>query len=94
MLHFWFAIACLTTVIFPSMRMMTVALEAARQTSQSQSRQEINGYNIKEVWCLNPILIPETADQKTETMLHLRPKRKLDRKQSVWFGIAIYGRVL
>lgn len=73
------------------MGMMTMALEAVRQTSQSQSRQEIYGYNIKEAWFLNPILIPETVDQKTETMLHLRPKRKLDGKQSVWFEIAIYA---
>ncbi len=69
-----------------------MALEAVRQTSQSRSHQKIVGYIIKEALFLNPILInTETAEQKTETMLHLRPRRKADEKESVWFEIEIYA---
>ncbi|KAI0119752.1 hypothetical protein F4814DRAFT_458905 [Daldinia grandis] len=78
------------TIIFPGMGMVTMALEAVRQASQNQ-HHEILGYDIKEAHFLSPILISETIHQKTETILHLRPRRKPYEKQSTWFEIEIYA---
>ncbi|KAI0848453.1 hypothetical protein F5Y00DRAFT_270187 [Daldinia vernicosa] len=79
------------TIIFPGMGMITMALEAVRQASRKQHQHEIFGYNIKEAHFLSPILVSETIHHKTETILHLRPRRKPYEKQSTWFEVEIYA---
>lgn len=53
--------------------------------------RKIAGYYIKEAHFLNPIVVKQAWEEKTETMLHLRPVRKPNEKESAWSDITIYS---
>jgi NADPH:quinone reductase-like Zn-dependent oxidoreductase/SAM-dependent methyltransferase len=72
---------------------MAMALEAVQHTLTGA--RQVSGYLIKEAHFLRPVIIRSSSDQNsgagTETMLHLRPVRRRNEKESVWSEVAIYA---
>ncbi|KAI0593005.1 hypothetical protein F4775DRAFT_587134 [Biscogniauxia sp. FL1348] len=79
------------TIIYPAAGMLIMAMEAVQQMAHTNRR--ISGYFVKEANFLNPIIIKESWDNKTETLLHLHPVQKPYEKESVWSDINIFSRV-
>lgn len=69
--------------------MLVMAMEAVQQ--MCPSGRKIAGYYIEEARFTNPIVIKDTWENKTETMVHLRPDRKPDEKELEWSDVTIYS---
>lgn len=67
-----------------------MAMEAAREMALDS--RPISGYYLKEAHFLSPIVVKEAWEQKTETMLHLRPIQKPYEKQSTWSDVKLFAR--
>ncbi|KAI1332330.1 hypothetical protein F5Y16DRAFT_420447 [Xylariaceae sp. FL0255] len=76
------------TTIFPAAGMLIMAMEAVREMARND--RQILGYFIKEAQFISPIIVNESWEQRTETMLHLRPVQKPYEKESVWSDIRIF----
>lgn len=77
------------TILFPAAGMLVMAMEAVRE--QCPENRTISGYFVKEANFLNPIVVKEAWEDRTETMLHLRPVKRPYEKESTWSDISIYG---
>ncbi|KAI0465689.1 hypothetical protein F4859DRAFT_527822 [Xylaria cf. heliscus] len=77
------------TKIYPATAMLLMGIEAVNQIIPS-SRQ-ISGYYIKQAKFLNPIIVHDEAEGKTETMLHLRPIQQPYDKEATWFEIQVFA---
>ncbi|KAI0467673.1 hypothetical protein F4859DRAFT_525103 [Xylaria cf. heliscus] len=78
------------TIIYPAAGMLIMAMEAARE--MALDNRAVSGYYIREAHFLSPVVVKETWDNKTETMLHLRPIQKPYEKQSNWSDIKLFAR--
>ncbi|KAI1128976.1 hypothetical protein F5Y10DRAFT_239255 [Nemania abortiva] len=78
------------TTIYPAAGMLIMAMEAARE--MAIDNRIVSGYYIKEAQFLSPIVVKETWEHKTETMLHLRPIQQPYEKQSTWSDIKLFAR--
>ncbi|KAI1173240.1 hypothetical protein F4777DRAFT_458242 [Nemania sp. FL0916] len=78
------------TVIYPAAGMLIMAMEAARE--MALENKIISGYFVKEAHFISPIVVKEAWENKTETMLHLRPIQKSYEKQSTWSDIKLFAR--
>ncbi|KAJ5287311.1 polyketide synthase [Penicillium angulare] len=76
------------TVIYPAAGILLLAMEAARQIVPSNDN--INGYFVKEIDFLSPIIIAETWEERTETQVCLR---QIDKRTANMpeFDIAIFS---
>ncbi|KAI1378904.1 hypothetical protein F4677DRAFT_412357 [Hypoxylon crocopeplum] len=77
------------TVIYPAAGMLVMAMEAVQQ--MCPENRTISGYYVKEAHFMNPILVKEAWEDRTETMLHLRPAKRPYEKESNWSDITIYA---
>ncbi|GAW26208.1 putative polyketide synthase [Rosellinia necatrix] len=78
------------TIIYPAAGMLVMAMEAAQEIAFEN--RIISGYYFKEAHFLSPIVVKETWENKTETMLHLRPIQQPYEKQSTWSDIRLFAR--
>ncbi|KAK3934109.1 hypothetical protein QBC46DRAFT_368419 [Diplogelasinospora grovesii] len=76
------------TVIYPAAGMLVMAMEAALQTVPAI--RTIAGYTVKEARFMNPIVVGETWEDRTETVVELRPVRKSYEKDSTWSDVHIF----
>ncbi|KAI1105776.1 hypothetical protein F4804DRAFT_111633 [Jackrogersella minutella] len=77
------------TVIYPAAGMLVMAMEAVQQICPDN--RAIAGYYVKEANFMNPILVKEAWEDRTETMLHLRPVKRPYEKESTWSDVTIYS---
>ncbi|KAI1459907.1 hypothetical protein F4805DRAFT_35615 [Annulohypoxylon moriforme] len=77
------------TVIYPAAGMLVMAMEAVQQLRPEN--RVISGYYVKEAQFMSPILVKEAWEDRTETMLHLRPVKRPYEKESTWSDITIYA---
>lgn len=77
------------TTIYPAAGMLVMAMEAVQQLCPEN--RVISGYYVKEAHFLNPILVKEAWEDRTETMLHLRPVKRPYEKESTWSDVTIYS---
>lgn len=70
--------------------MLIMALEAVKEMCPI-SRQ-LTGFYVKEACFASPIIIQETFESHTETILHLHPVQKPYEKESRWSDIKIFAR--
>ncbi|KAG4220254.1 hypothetical protein PC116_g31267, partial [Phytophthora cactorum] len=66
-----------------------MAMEAVQQIQPDN--RVISGYYVKEAQFMNPIVVKEAWEDRTETMLHLRPVKRPYEKESTWSDITIYA---
>ncbi|TGJ81386.1 hypothetical protein E0Z10_g7369 [Xylaria hypoxylon] len=78
------------TIIYPAAGMLVMAMEAARE--MALENRVVSGYYIKEAHFLSPIVVKDSWEHKTETMLHLYPLQKPYEKQSTWSDIKLFAR--
>ncbi|ORY58512.1 fatty acid synthase S-acetyltransferase [Pseudomassariella vexata] len=78
------------TVIYPAAGMIVMALEAVQQICPPS--RTISGFYVKEAEFMSPIVVKEAWDDRTETMLHLRPVQNPYEKEATWSDIKIYAR--
>ncbi|KAI0429432.1 hypothetical protein F5Y09DRAFT_342635 [Xylaria sp. FL1042] len=78
------------TTIYPAAGMLIMAMEAVREVA-NESRV-VSGYYIKEALFLSPIVVKETWENKTETILRLLPLQRPYEKQSTWSEIRLFAR--
>lgn len=78
------------TTIYPAAGMLIMAMEAVKEIAVKN--RAVSGYYIKEAHFLSPIVIKDTWEHKTETMLRLRPLQKPYEKQSSWSDISLFAR--
>ncbi|CAH0020350.1 unnamed protein product [Clonostachys rhizophaga] len=77
------------TVLLPGMCMLAMALEAVRHISRD--RTSVTGYHVKEAHFTSAVVIHSPPEELTETMLQLRPIKKVDEKETVWFEVTIFA---
>ncbi|KAI0551232.1 hypothetical protein F4679DRAFT_145449 [Xylaria curta] len=77
------------TTIYPAAGMLVMAMEAAREVTLRN--RVVSCYHIKEAYFLNPIVVKEAWEFKTETMLYLRPIQHSYEKQSTWSEIKLFA---
>ncbi|KAI6080113.1 hypothetical protein F4821DRAFT_87865 [Hypoxylon rubiginosum] len=77
------------TVIYPAAGMLVMAMEAVQQ--MCADNRVIAGYYVKEAYFMNPILVKEAWEDRTETVLHLQPVKRPYEKESTWFDVTIYS---
>ncbi|XXH05413.1 hypothetical protein Hte_011839 [Hypoxylon texense] len=77
------------TVIYPAAGMLVMAMEAVQQ--MCPDNRVISGYYVKEAQFMNPILVKEAWEDRTETMLHLQPVKRPYEKESTWSDVTIYS---
>ncbi|KAI0856789.1 hypothetical protein F4860DRAFT_528792 [Xylaria cubensis] len=77
------------TIIYPAAGMLVMAMEAAREVAPKNL--VVSGYHIKEAYFLNPVIVKEAWEFKTETMVHLRPIQHPYEKQSTWSDIKLFA---
>ncbi|KAI8964593.1 hypothetical protein F5Y11DRAFT_355477 [Daldinia sp. FL1419] len=77
------------TTLYPAAGMLIMSMEAIQQI-QPEGRV-VSGYYVKEANFMNPIVVKEAWEDRTETMLHLRPVKRPYEKESTWSDITIYA---
>ena len=70
--------------------MLVMAMEAVKQ--MCLTNRPISGYYVKSAQFLNPIIVNESSENRTETVLQLRPVQNQHEKEAVWFDIKIFSR--
>ena len=68
------------TVVYPAAGMLVMAIEAALQTVPTN--RTIAGYFIKEARFMSPIVVGESREDRTETIVELRPVQESYEKDS------------
>lgn len=76
------------TVVYPAAGMLVMALEAALQTVPHN--RTIAAYSVKEARFMSPIVVGETWEDRTETVVQLRPVQNSYEKDSTWSDIRIF----
>jgi SAM-dependent methyltransferase len=69
--------------------MLVMAMEAVQQ--MCPANRLISGYYVKEAHFMSPIVVKETWDDRTETILHLQPVRKPYEKETIWSDIKVFS---
>ncbi|KAI1774512.1 hypothetical protein F4818DRAFT_64374 [Hypoxylon cercidicola] len=77
------------TVIYPAAGMLVMAMEAVQQ--MCPDNRVILGYHVQEALFMNPILVKDAWEDRTETMLHLQPVKRPYEKESTWSDVTIYS---
>ncbi|KAI1806524.1 hypothetical protein F4811DRAFT_510318 [Daldinia bambusicola] len=77
------------TTLYPAAGMLVMAMEAVLQ--MQPDNRVVSGYYVKEANFMNPIVVKEAWEDRTETMLHLRPVQRPYEKESTWSDITIYA---
>lgn len=67
--------------------MLVMAMEAALQMVPAE--RTIAGYSVKEARFINPIVVGDTWEDRTETMVELRPVLQSYEKDSTWSDIRV-----
>lgn len=62
-------------MLYPAAGMLLMVIEAVQQ-QMAHSNRTIIGYQFEQADFLNPIIVPEAWDNRTETQLHLQPVKK------------------
>jgi NADPH:quinone reductase-like Zn-dependent oxidoreductase/SAM-dependent methyltransferase len=73
--------------------MLIMAIEAVQQQTARPDRAVI-GYKFEQADFLNPIIVPETWEDRTETQVHLQPvknKRNSDKDEPTSFDFALFS---
>lgn len=76
------------TVVYPAAGMLIMAMEAALQ--MVPPNRTIAGYSVKEARFLSPIVVGKTWEDRTETVVQLRPVSNSYQKDSTWSDIRIF----
>ncbi|SPO01629.1 related to polyketide synthase [Cephalotrichum gorgonifer] len=76
------------TVVYPAAGMLVMAMEAAMQAKPVN--RTISGYLIKEAHFTNPIVVGETWEDRTETIVELCPAQNSYEKFSAWSDVRIF----
>ncbi|KAL2203502.1 hypothetical protein CC79DRAFT_1294463 [Sarocladium strictum] len=77
------------TVIYPAAGMLIMAMEAVWQ--MVSANRTVAGYLIKEASFLNPIIIGEAWEDRTEVVVELRPLHNSFDKASTWSDVRIFS---
>ncbi|KAL7624922.1 hypothetical protein AAE478_004136 [Parahypoxylon ruwenzoriense] len=75
-------------LLFPATGMLVMAIEAIKQISPEN--RQISGFYIKRAQFLSAIIIKDSED-KTETVLCLRPVQRPYEKEPTWFDVRIFA---
>ncbi|KAI0010005.1 hypothetical protein F4779DRAFT_331916 [Xylariaceae sp. FL0662B] len=75
------------TFLYPGTGMIVMALEAVKQICPEN--RPLTGYYIKEAHFINPIVVGETSDDSTETIVQLRRLQSPYEKESTWSEVKI-----
>ncbi|PQE06756.1 polyketide synthase protein [Rutstroemia sp. NJR-2017a BBW] len=75
--------------ICPGTGMVVMAIEAAKQEAAANNRP-ISGLLLKKTQFLAPIVVGESAQTATETVLHLRSIQSAHEKEQTWYEIGIF----
>ncbi|KAF5707998.1 polyketide synthase [Fusarium mundagurra] len=73
------------TVLFPASGMLLMAIEAAQEMVPSY--RAVFGYNIERAEFMNPIIVPETWEDRLETQVRLRV---VDKEYTAKFDVSIF----
>ncbi|KAI0388440.1 hypothetical protein F5Y17DRAFT_463704 [Xylariaceae sp. FL0594] len=73
--------------LYPGTGMIVMAIEAVKQTCPASRR--IIGFNIEQAHFLNPLVVGETDEESTETIVHLRHVQAAHEKESLWSDVKI-----
>ncbi|KAF9872901.1 hypothetical protein CkaCkLH20_09764 [Colletotrichum karsti] len=76
------------TVVYPAAGMLVMAMEAALQ--MVPVNRTVSGYSIKEANFMSPIIVGEAWEDRTETVVELRPIQKPYEKDSTWSDIRVF----
>ncbi|KAF6789997.1 PKSN polyketide synthase for alteRNApyrone biosynthesis [Colletotrichum sojae] len=77
------------TVVLPAAAMLVMAMEAALQ--MVPPNRTIAAFSIKEAHFKNPIVVGETLEDRTETVVELKALQKSYEKSSTWSDIRIFS---
>ncbi|RYP74841.1 hypothetical protein DL771_002762 [Monosporascus sp. 5C6A] len=78
-------------VLYPAAGMLILAMEAAQEIAPADKK--IAGYFVKEAHFLNPMMVPESWDDRIETVVSLRPIKNRPRDKeasSNWSEVSIF----
>lgn len=82
------------TVLFPAAGMLIMAIEAVQQQTAGADRT-VTGYLLEQADFLNPIIVQEAWEDRTEVQVHLQPVKKKgnhgNEAQSTSFEVAIFS---
>ncbi|GAB1319645.1 hypothetical protein MFIFM68171_09855 [Madurella fahalii] len=81
------------TVLYPAAGMLVMAIEAVQQQTTRADRTVI-GYQLEHADFLNPIIVPEAWEDRTETQVHIQPVKKKGyngKEESTSFDAAIFS---
>ncbi|KAF5531595.1 polyketide synthase [Fusarium napiforme] len=73
------------TVLFPASGMLLMAIEAAQEMVPAD--RAVFGYNIEKAEFLNPIIVPETWEDRLETQVRLQV---IEKQRDPKFGVSIF----
>ncbi|KAF6807279.1 polyketide synthase [Colletotrichum musicola] len=76
------------TVVFPAAGMLVMAVEAALQ--MVPLNRTIAGFSVKDAYFKNRIVVGETSEDRTETVVELTPLQKSYEKSSTWSDVRIF----
>ncbi|RJE22580.1 polyketide synthase [Aspergillus sclerotialis] len=76
------------TVLYPAAGMVVMAIEAVQQMVPKD--RTIQGYLVKHAEFINPILVPATWEERTETQVRLRPSKGSKENTSL-FHVVIFS---
>jgi NADPH:quinone reductase-like Zn-dependent oxidoreductase/malonyl CoA-acyl carrier protein transacylase/SAM-dependent methyltransferase len=74
-------------IVFPAAGMIVMALEAVKQTAQSQ--EMLSGFLVKEATFANPIFVE--TERKTEVVTQLRAIKQAYEREALRFEVVIYS---
>ncbi|KAI8944505.1 KR domain-containing protein [Xylaria longipes] len=75
--------------ICPGAALLIMAVEAVNEVSSSDGR--ISGFFVKEAHFLRPLVVTETNQSATETLLRLRRPKQVYEKESTWSEVTIFS---
>lgn len=77
-------------VLYPAAAMLIMAFEAVQEMAPAD--ETVVGYFLKEAQFLNPVVVPESLDDRIELVVSLRPVRNQSRdaKVSSWSDVSIF----
>lgn len=76
------------TALFPGAGMIVMAIEAVQQTVPDN--RPVVGFLLKKAEFINPIIVKDTWEERTEVEMHLRPlKGQSDMQDATWFEATI-----
>ncbi|KAJ5725083.1 Acyl transferase/acyl hydrolase/lysophospholipase [Penicillium malachiteum] len=77
------------TVLYPAAGMLIMAIEAAQQMVPKD--RTVQGYLIQKAEFMNPIIVPETWEERTETQVRLRSVKGRPNNDCSVYDVAIFS---